>query len=182
MTTPTNHDAETMRRATRAGAEAHNAVAKAEGASLSYGHALTRNLATNPHDHEGPDSRLHWAWSQGFAWAAQAYGMGRDHPHMPLMCNPLGDFGPFSEAYAMGHKASAEHHIAECELNGIARPNNHDTPGPNIAARLAVAEAVRQAALDELDGDDEALARVQAVADEAEAEHGNPYMPPAVAD
>ena len=232
MTTPTNHDAEVIRRATRDGADAHNAVARAQGRSVSYGHALADGDATNPHDHDGPDCRLHHAFAVGYGWAAVAYGQGREHGHLPLMANLFGDFGPFSEAYALGWERGAGDYRKTCELNGVALPPNFadvpqappapvsdilrhasitllssrqnlyrfavrkadgateycvnaehalaavfkGTPEQDLLTRrLAVAEAVRDAALDALD--DDQREQVQAVADAADAEHGNPYMP-----
>lgn len=180
MTAPTNHDAEVIRRASRDGAEAHNAVAKAQGYSVSYGHAVAEGLTTNPHDCEGPDSRLHNAFAVGYGWAALAYGTGVDHAFLPLMANLFGDFGPFSDAYALGWESCQGEERKRAELNRIARPANHSerqSPEADLLRRkLAVAEAVRDAALDELDGQDDALARVDAATNAADAEHGNPYM------
>ena len=180
----TNWSAEVIRRATRDGAEAFNAVARVYNATLRYtqsleckrksADALDAARASNPHDAEGPDRYLNWAWAQGFAWANQAFGMGQGFAHMPLMCNPWGDFGPFSEAYALGRVTGLTHDVAETKRVGAFRASNHDAIGPDadLQARLAVAQQVQAAALDELDGNDDALARIATVADDACDEHG----------
>ena len=180
MTAPTNHDAEVIRRASRDGAEAHNAVAKAQGYSVSYGHAVAEGLTTNPHDCEGADSRLHSAFAVGYGWACLAYGMGVDHAFLPLMVNAFGDFGPISDGYALGWAQASGEDRRMAELNGIARPANHGerlSPEADLLRRkLAVAEEVQAAALSELDGNCDALARIKEVADESSDTHGTPYM------
>ena len=180
----TNWSAEVIRRATRDGAEAFNAVARVYNATLNYtqsleckrksADALDEARASNPHSADGPDRYLKWAWDQGFAWAKQAFGMGQGFAHMPLMCSPYGDFGPFSEAYALGRVTGMAHDDAETKRVGAFRADDHNAPGPdaNLLGRLAVAQQVQAAALDELDGHDDALARIATVADDASDEHG----------